>query len=449
MESMKIVFTNYWHDSNKGDSGIVMGQLGRLREKFPEAVFAVVSSFTKADPRFESSTRHLRNEFPDLEVLESPFMRFDRSSQEQGIWKKGSAAVGMAAAILKAIGGYYTHPTLRRVIEADLTIDRGGHLFHCSGSAGSTLGFVSRTAFMVLRHRINRPHIVYGSSVGPIRGSFARRWAKYAFSKSSLLSVRESLSRSELMDLGVENEVHIVPDGAFFLEPDFSRRVRSLTDWQEGNALIVVPRNPAIGLSSAARDRVCREYLDRLARGIREFLSTQREPVEVRIVPQCDGPLEIEDDRFIAYELAKMLPAERTAVIDHDFSPRELVALYSRARVVVGTRFHSVIFSLISGTPAIALSYFGPKAEGIMELLDQSRFVLNAHDFLPTELSSHIGLMWTNRDKFRNQIFRKLEQLRRLDEDFLLDVSRIVGRVTSRSDNLESRDSTRSRNLHT
>jgi len=147
----EIVLTNYWHDSNKGDSGIVMGQLLVLRRIFPEARFTVISMFQHSDPRFEGSTRHLENEFPDIRVLESPIGSLDQ-------WNHPGLLGGLTHRlqwVLRLLGtsryfiSHGRHPAVDAVCRADLTIDKGGHYFHAvDRGLGSLIKLYSLTLYM-------------------------------------------------------------------------------------------------------------------------------------------------------------------------------------------------------------------------------------------------------------------------------------------------------------
>jgi colanic acid/amylovoran biosynthesis protein len=101
----------------------------------------------------------------------------------------------------------------------------------------------------------------------------------------------------------------------------------------------------------------------------------------VALVAHCHGPTPHEDDRVATRALAERLQGLPVRAVEEDLAPRELVALYGRARAVVGTRFHSVIFALAAGTPAFAVSYFGPKAQGIMDMLGMSELCADTAGF--------------------------------------------------------------------
>src|SRR5690606_9840384 len=53
--------------------------------------------------------------------------------------------------------------------------------------------------------------------------------------------------------------------------------------------------------------------------------------------------------------------------------------IYKRFDIVVGTRFHSVIFKHLSGGKAIAIAYGGNKSVGIMRMLGLEKYVANIY----------------------------------------------------------------------
>jgi colanic acid/amylovoran biosynthesis protein len=58
-----------------------------------------------------------------------------------------------------------------------------------------------------------------------------------------------------------------------------------------------------------------------------------------------------------------------------DLSPQALKALYAELEVMIGTRMHANILSIISGTPVVAVAY-EHKTAGIMNMLGLASFVV-------------------------------------------------------------------------
>lgn len=62
---------------------------------------------------------------------------------------------------------------------------------------------------------------------------------------------------------------------------------------------------------------------------------------------------------------------------DKELNCQDVEKIYSYYDFMIGTRFHSVIFSLNVGTPSIAIAYGGNKGKGIMEDLGNSDFSID------------------------------------------------------------------------
>jgi colanic acid/amylovoran biosynthesis protein len=100
--------------------------------------------------------------------------------------------------------------------------------------------------------------------------------------------------------------------------------------------------------------------------------------VEVTLIPQVTSGYHGDDDRLISRRIAdRCRSAPRLTVdrIPHD----ELRSLYGSLDVLVGTRFHSVIFGLTARTPSIAIEY-EHKTSGIMRDLGLDEWVIAIED---------------------------------------------------------------------
>ncbi|MNV68500.1 colanic acid biosynthesis protein [compost metagenome] len=71
---------------------------------------------------------------------------------------------------------------------------------------------------------------------------------------------------------------------------------------------------------------------------------------------------------------------------------------------VIGTRFHSVIFSQIMGVPSIAIAYGGNKSRGIMRELDLEEFVVDIESISSDVLSSMMSNLEKNKDAYINNL---------------------------------------------
>jgi colanic acid/amylovoran biosynthesis protein len=95
-----------------------------------------------------------------------------------------------------------------------------------------------------------------------------------------------------------------------------------------------------------------------------------------------------ENDMTCIQQLHKKLDGRCRYSIFSDLSLtcRQMKQIYGTFAYTVGTRFHSVIFSLASGVPSIAITYGGNKGDGIMKDLGLERYALPIHTLTGPEL---------------------------------------------------------------
>ncbi|MDY0116837.1 MAG: polysaccharide pyruvyl transferase family protein, partial [Sulfurimonadaceae bacterium] len=92
---------------------------------------------------------------------------------------------------------------------------------------------------------------------------------------------------------------------------------------------------------------------------------------------------------------------------DEDWTPTQLKSLYSQMEFLIGTRLHSVIFTLSTSTPAINIAYHGTKSLGILSALtDYDKYVIDINDINFDKLLKTIKLIIKN----KNLIIQKLKE---------------------------------------
>ncbi|WP_161870180.1 polysaccharide pyruvyl transferase family protein [Enterococcus diestrammenae] len=102
--------------------------------------------------------------------------------------------------------------------------------------------------------------------------------------------------------------------------------------------------------------------------------------VDVLVVPHVKGPNSFENDIIITKEFEKLTNGLDYYKYDYNYySATELITLYSNAEILIGTRFHSVIFGLITNVPSFAISYSGYKAN-IVKQFQLDRYMISIED---------------------------------------------------------------------
>lgn len=111
---------------------------------------------------------------------------------------------------------------------------------------------------------------------------------------------------------------------------------------------------------------------------------------------------------------------------DKTLNCQELKSIYSICDYVIGTRFHSVIFSLANKIPGIAITYTGNKAQGIMNDFGLKEYVISIDDvtceLLQEKFKRLVYDSYSNKKKIqkyldytvevRNELINKIQESR-------------------------------------
>jgi len=396
---MRITLVNCWHDDNKGDSAIVLGTLKALQICTSKNLsVCLVSIFSKENHLFRNAFRHIITKFPRLEIRASPIP--DISELNRWSW---------LAALIRSMNPLQVRQNLKLLDNTDLVISTGGHYFVTYGGPGDLLRIYAHSYPLLLAWRARIPFAIYGQSIGPLHSSLSRHFIRILFQKALVIGVRELLSKEELVGCGLPpDRIHLLPDLAFMIEPTLTERLERLLQrygLKPKNFVVITPRQ-----WFKKGDFRYIAYLDALTTLI-HYLRARG--IKVVVLAHTLGPTPFEDDRIACHDLLERLTDhDGIYYVQEDLDPEELSAFYGYSRLVVGTRFHSIILSFTAGTPAFALSYSGPKAPGIMDLFGLRSYTADISNLHPKALQAGVDHLLCNEDNLREQISKKVAELR-------------------------------------
>lgn len=418
----KILLVNGWSDLNKGDSGIVYGMINSCKKTLPEVEISLLSGFSEDDYRFIHGYKHLLTSYPWLRVYGTllPYVPVWRD-QKEPVASRPLKFCLKAGRLLKLLPVLFYLPlgkwlltkneqeTLKSFQEADLMVSKGGHIFHSSG------GLFSHAFPLLLAIRLRTPFVFYAQSMGPFKGMIAKRFARWLFAKAALITVREELSKDILVSLKVPaGKIAVVPDAAFALEPavgdDAWQTMQDMGIRKDEKFVAVTVRQWFFGNDPDSRLQYQR-YLQTMAR-LADYVIEQQ-GMKIVFMPQVLGPVGIENDLIAARQVYDLVNNKsQTYILAKDLSPPQLLNIYEKAYIFVGTRFHSVIFALLAATPALAISYYGPKSKGIMKMAGLEDFVLDIGNITFEEMSQKFDRLHRERDTVAAFIEKRIEKLR-------------------------------------
>jgi colanic acid/amylovoran biosynthesis protein len=128
----------------------------------------------------------------------------------------------------------------------------------------------------------------------------------------------------------------------------------------------------------------------------------------VVVIPQVTSSAHHDDDRETGKRIARMLPKNGSVIfLNQQFTPSEILSVYAGLDYLVGTRFHSVIFALLSQVPAVAIEY-EHKTSGIMQDLQLDEWVIPIEAVTAERLIELYDNIITEHDRYVAHLGRAL-----------------------------------------
>ena len=346
----KIVVAGNYGATNIGDEAILDGVILALNDAFTKPDIIVFS----ANPKETSALHDVKSVFMFPAGIRS---------------------------FLKGLFSLSIFRTLNSVRSADLFVLGGGGLFTDEKVKAVFIWYVQ---FLVARlFRI--PIACLAQSVGPLDTKFGKKTVFKVFSKSVLNVVRDENSRNVLVDIGID-DVHVLTDITFIQDRPFA-----VSD--EYHSYIVMSIRPWI---TADEDK----YKD-LAKFIDEIF--KKDGYKTVFVPFQ----KIQDEDLIVMKKIYSYLKDKEAASFFDFNDdiNAVLFLMAKADFVIGMRLHSLIFSTLSNTPFIALSY-SDKVKGFVEGVELDDYLVDWSVFDYEKIMT----LWRSIVKNRNKVIANVTQ---------------------------------------
>ncbi len=373
---MNILLTNVYSRRNGGDAGIVAAQLEQLRTVAPEADIVIASMEAEEIP------------FEEVSVLRS-FFYYAIYENSSLLGRILNSVIVITTTTLWSLVYRFMHrdyiwllpkrlqALAREYLSADKVITAGGGYLVGGHGLRSVMSIALHLHAISMALILKKPVLLHAQSFGPFPSVIERLLVRLVLNRSITIFIREQISLEVLKAVGITKaKLTLVPDAAFMLRKPTQTAVEVMRE-----KLVQVGidfRKPIIGLTVANRFPTAQQQ--KYERAFIEFIyEIAKLDLAILLIPQVTDSLHNDDDRLVQARI--MNGVEELADVyslDSQFSYTELLCLYSLCTITVGTRMHSVIFSFMVGTPAIAVSY-EHKTQGIMAELGLLNCVLDGN----------------------------------------------------------------------
>ena len=152
-------------------------------------------------------------------------------------------------------------------------------------------------------------------------------------------------------------------------------------------------------------------YLFKIANALNTFKTETSKKIKVYIFPQVTVDKKDGDVIPSKILLDKIKYDVEIFYLDKIEDPKELIYLYSKMDLFIGSRMHSAIFSLVGNVPSIALAY-QPKTTGTFDLVNLNDFVLDIKSFTEEELRDKIHQLLILKTKSKETIKIEIDSIR-------------------------------------
>jgi len=373
----RIIISHVYSSDNKGDAALTSVLIRDLKRKFKDATIIILKLDTvAAGGQFEG-------------IPERPsFMSYALNKYHNPVAKLAYTVYMVIATLLWAAwyrlaeSHLYLPEHLREIAtlyqEADLIVPVGG------GYIRSRKGLMHRFNIPLLLHPLllgyvlDKPTVLYAQSVGPFQNTFEKKLVAFVLKRMTLIMLREDTSVKLLANIGVTNNVTRAIDSGFLLSS--RKKVDIRKEYHIPPATLLMGVTVRDWLEGEAQQN----YELAVAQALDNIIETSH--AHVVFIPQVTAN-KGDDDRVVSRRVRDLMQhAEATTLVNDAPDHHRIKALYDNLDILLGTRFHSVIFSLTSHVPVLAIEY-EHKTSGIMRDLGLEDWVIKIEDVTAPRLT--------------------------------------------------------------
>jgi colanic acid/amylovoran biosynthesis protein len=323
--------------------------------------------------------------------------------------------------IVKSIFSESIYSTIKHFYEADTIFVKGGGFIHAYGEKTAPYLMWYFLFYVRLGQKMNKKVVFLPNSYGPFKGLTVERQVRSVFNKLDLTYARENVSAESLGQL-MNKKIPIEMDLGFFLKSGSQSEAQNILNkynFSKDDKIIGITIRPWRFPGLRNPDQLYNKYIKSVADLVNSIAG---KGYKIALCNQSLGPNSHEDDRNAIQDLLKLVKHPSVIWINENMSCDVLKAVYSNFYFFIGTRFHSIIFSLTSLVPAIAIGYGGNKAKGIMNDFNLDKYVIQIQDVNSKELIIKFNDAIENYEEIRESLSNSMNLVDESRNRMILDI---------------------------
>jgi len=411
---MKILLTHAYTKDNKGDAAIVSVLLQQLHSAFPDASITV--STYDDDARYEVEEHKVLSNSMYIGVYRYRFLLFKLlySFYIENMLLLWALIYRLSGHSLTALLPVPTRAIAQEYLASDLFVAAGGGYLRAKKGIQEDINIILLLNPLIIGILLRKPIILYTQSVGPFATTFQGWMIRVVLNRTQHIFVREEHTVATLKAIGVKTRlVTRTIDAGFLFESDKAFQLSDIIEDAEA-----LKSDILVGIT--VRKWLSQEGQHKFEKAIASFVDriTQEKRIRILFIPQVTSTVHNDDDRDVAKRIVELVSNKQSVINCTDnYDHFQLKQLYSHLDFLVGTRFHSVIFSLTSYVPALAIEY-EYKTSGIMKDLGLSEWVIPIEQVTAENLYEKFVQLLDEGDLYK-------ENLRQIVPDYALKAKEV------------------------
>lgn len=402
MKTLKIVITAASFCGNKGAAAMLQSGIKQLKERYGERLhITLMSTYPERD-------RELLRIMPE----NYGFISIENAKPEKLVFLAFPLSIlyGLFGHFLPLKKSFLRNNIIRAYSECDMVIDMAGVSFVDSrGFVMNTYAFICAAIPMLCA----APVCKYSQALGSFRDPYNRFLAKLVLPKMRLICARGEITKNNLAEIGVTENVRLCADGAFTMseKSEYTKTVNSLC---ENDSFY---KSLPIGISiSSVVEKHCRKLGINYKKIMIEFIDRLTvEGYSVLIIANAareDSEKPRNNDLPICSEVyAAIHDKTNVRYYPREFFPEELRLLISRCRALVASRFHAMIGALEKCVPVLLIGW-SHKYKEVLDMFGLGGYAADYSELNAEKLYSEFRNLLDNSDEIREKISENLPSVK-------------------------------------
>lgn len=245
------------------------------------------------------------------------------------------------------------------------------------------------------------------NSYGPFKNKKNVKMLNKILDKCNFISARESISSNGDTN-GLKRNIPLYPDLGFFLKGEEKPKIYKYLEKYGINTqkekYIAITARPYRFYNTENPKEKYNIYKETFVKIIEYIFSLGYIPL---LVVHTMAENDHENDEVCINEIADKLNEKSIRYIvlkDNELTCKDLKTIYGICDAIIGTRFHSVIFSMENGVPAIAITYGGNKGQGIMKDMGLEEYAIKIEEMNYDILKDKFDKLLLNTKEIKQKI---------------------------------------------